>query len=250
MPFLPLSMRNLICNPNLIKTGLDLIEFPTLIFFQTGYSIFTLRQASRRSWRIGQDKPVKVYYLAYSGTMQETALALMAAKMETALAVEGDLTDKGLAALADSGSSMLIEMARFLVDPQDFSLEDAWQAFQGEALQADALLDEESETTTQTTTKTTITQGDRQTTVTITRVVRGKVFPGKQKGVGVGVVGKHRLIFQAGNILFNNKTIGRYDRTGLGQINGKPIRLEKAADGYLLVELRPAAAQDQAERVA
>ncbi len=64
----------MICNPNLIKTGLDLLEFPTLIFFQTGYSIFTLRQASRRSWRIGQDKPVKVYYLAYLKTMQETAL--------------------------------------------------------------------------------------------------------------------------------------------------------------------------------
>lgn len=28
----------MLTNPNLIKTGLDLIEFPTLIFFQTGYS--------------------------------------------------------------------------------------------------------------------------------------------------------------------------------------------------------------------
>jgi len=231
----------MICNPNLIKTGLDLIEFPTLIFFQTGYSVYTLRQASRRSWRIGQDKPVQVYYLAYAGTMQETALALMAAKMETALAVEGDLTDKGLLALAESGNSMLIELARSLVDGQQVSLEDAWQKLQAEAMQADALLGGEPEATVQTTTQTTITQGGRRSTVAVTRVVRGKVYPSRQKGVGIGVVGKYRLIFQAGNILFNGRIVGQYDRSGVGQINGKPIRLEKAADGYLLVELRPAA---------
>lgn len=34
----------LICNPNLVKTGLDLLDFPTIIFFQCGYSVFTLRQ--------------------------------------------------------------------------------------------------------------------------------------------------------------------------------------------------------------
>jgi hypothetical protein len=34
--------------------GLDLLAFPTLYFYETGYSLHTLRQASRRSWRIGQ----------------------------------------------------------------------------------------------------------------------------------------------------------------------------------------------------
>jgi len=92
----------LICNPNLVKTGLDLLEFPTIIFFQCGYSVFTLRQASRRSWRIGQDQPVRVFFMAYSKTMQEKALSLMAQKMETSLAVEGELSDKGLAALSES----------------------------------------------------------------------------------------------------------------------------------------------------
>ena len=235
----------MICNPNLIKTGLDLLEFPTLIFFQTGYSIYTLRQACRRCWRIGQDKPVKVYYLAYLKTMQETALSLIASKLETALAVEGELSDKGLTALAESGSSMLIEMARSLVDDsQTISLEDAWQGLQAQESQADVLLGQESQVTTQTTTQTTtITQGDQQTTVSITRVVRGKIKIGKMKGVhvGIGMVGNHQLIFWAGNIYHNNKPIGQYDRSGYGQIKGKPIRLEKAADGYLLVELQKAA---------
>ena len=106
----------MIANPNLIKTGLDLIEFPTIIFFQTGYSVFTLRQASRRSWRIGQNMPVRVYYLSYADTMQSTALSLIATKLETALAIEGDLSDKGLATLGEGANSMLIEMAKTLLE--------------------------------------------------------------------------------------------------------------------------------------
>ena len=43
-----------ICHPKLVETGLDLLAFPTLYFYETGYSLHTLRQASRRSWRIGQ----------------------------------------------------------------------------------------------------------------------------------------------------------------------------------------------------
>lgn len=50
----------IIANPKLVETGLNLLDFPTLIFHQTGYSVYTLRQASRRSRRIGQNRDVKV----------------------------------------------------------------------------------------------------------------------------------------------------------------------------------------------
>ena len=53
-----------VCHPKLVETGLDLLSFPTLYFYETGYSLHTLRQASRRSWRIGQTKPVRVKFLA------------------------------------------------------------------------------------------------------------------------------------------------------------------------------------------
>jgi hypothetical protein len=65
-----------ICHPKLVETGLDLLAFPTLYFYETGYSLHTLRQASRRSWRIGQRFPVRVKFVTYSGTMQETCLRL------------------------------------------------------------------------------------------------------------------------------------------------------------------------------
>ncbi|GAH11493.1 unnamed protein product, partial [marine sediment metagenome] len=51
------SLDVLITNPKLVQTGLDLVQFPTIIFFEIEYSVYTLRQASRRSWRIGQNEP-------------------------------------------------------------------------------------------------------------------------------------------------------------------------------------------------
>ena len=88
-----------IANPKLVQTGLDLYDFPTLVYYQTGYSIFNLRQASRRSWRIGQDKDVNVHYLYYRPTMQEKAMKLMGSKLEASLAIEGKFSEEGLLAM-------------------------------------------------------------------------------------------------------------------------------------------------------
>ncbi|RKY12774.1 MAG: ATP-dependent helicase [Planctomycetota bacterium] len=103
-----------IANPKLVQTGLDLYDFPELTFYQTGYSIFTLRQASRRSWRIGQKKPVTVNYLYYRPTMQEKAMSLMGSKLEASLAIEGKFSEDGLLALTQ-GEDMTTAMARALV---------------------------------------------------------------------------------------------------------------------------------------
>jgi SNF2 family DNA or RNA helicase len=50
------GVRVFISHPRLVQVGLDLLCAPAIIWYQTGYSTFTLRQASRRSWRIGQNK--------------------------------------------------------------------------------------------------------------------------------------------------------------------------------------------------
>jgi hypothetical protein len=102
-------------NPMLVQTGLDLLDFPTIIFYQTGYSVFTLRQASRRSWRIGQDKPVRIHYLHYADTMQERALELVGKKLSASLAIEGKLTDDGLASMC-AGDDVTLLLARALVE--------------------------------------------------------------------------------------------------------------------------------------
>ena len=129
----------LICNPRLVETGLDLLDFPSIVFYQCGYSTYTLRQASRRSWRITQKEPVKVYYLTYSETMQTRAMKLIATKLETSLALEGELTDKGLSALSESSDSMTRELARALLDQISFngSLKDIWAAYRKKEVQID-----------------------------------------------------------------------------------------------------------------
>jgi hypothetical protein len=118
----------IIGNPILVQTGLDLLDFPTIIFYQTGYSIFTLRQASRRSWRIGQDKPVRIHYLHYDGTMQERAIELVGKKLSASLAIEGKLTDDGLASLS-AGEDMTLMLARALIDgAQIEGAESVWRS--------------------------------------------------------------------------------------------------------------------------
>jgi hypothetical protein len=104
-----------ICHPKIVETGLDLLDFPTILFHETGYSLHTLRQSSRRSWRIGQRRPVEVKFLAYAGTMQEVCLRLMGKKLLVALAMEGKFASEGLQAI-DGDDDMLTAMARELVE--------------------------------------------------------------------------------------------------------------------------------------
>ena len=68
----------MICHPRLVQTGLDLVDFPTICWAETDYSVYTMRQASRRSWRIGQTRPVKVVFMSYRNSLQADALKLVA----------------------------------------------------------------------------------------------------------------------------------------------------------------------------
>ena len=115
-----------LANPKLVQTGLDLYDFPSLAFYQTGYSLFTLRQAARRSWRIGQDQPVRVHYLYYRPTLQEGALQLMGGKLSASLALEGQFSEEGLLALT-SGEDLTTALARTLVEGLDGEgVEELW----------------------------------------------------------------------------------------------------------------------------
>jgi len=109
------GLQVLITNPRQVQTGLDLIEFPTIIFYELEYSVYTLRQASRRSWRIGQNQPVKVYFMAYQETLQDRGLHLIAAKIRSALAVEGELPDSGLSAL-NQDQDFFLQLARSIME--------------------------------------------------------------------------------------------------------------------------------------
>ncbi len=105
----------LVCNPELVKTGLDLLEFPAIVFMQSGYNVYTVQQASRRSWRIGQTKSVDVYYLGYAETAQIDCLSLMAKKIAVSQSTSGDTPDTGLDVLNQDGDSLEIALAKRLI---------------------------------------------------------------------------------------------------------------------------------------
>jgi hypothetical protein len=125
------GVQAVICHPKLVQTGLDLIEFPTILFYETGYSIYVLRQASRRSWRIGQRLPVKVKFLHYRDSMQETCLRLMGKKLLVSLAMEGKFSSEGLQSINDE-DDILMAMARELVTEKGIGekADEVWSAIQ------------------------------------------------------------------------------------------------------------------------
>jgi len=122
-----------ISHPKLVETGLDLLDFPTIIFYESGYSLHTLRQASRRSWRIGQRRPVRVKFLCYEGTMQTACLRLMGKKLLVALTMEGKFAGEGLQNI-DEDDDMLSAMARELVERNGIgeSADAVWRALNSE----------------------------------------------------------------------------------------------------------------------
>ena len=78
-----------------------------------------MRQASWRSWRIGQTKPVKVVFMSYRNSLQADALKLVAKKLQSSLAVEGELPEDGLAAYGDEGDDMMMALARKIVSGEE-----------------------------------------------------------------------------------------------------------------------------------
>ena len=134
----------LICHPRLVQTGLDLIDFPTICWYETDYSVYVMRQASRRSWRIGQTRPVKVVFMSYRNTLQADALKLVAKKLQSSLAVEGELPEDGLAAYGNDGDDLMMALARKIVsgegDNETESVEEAFAEARNAASEAEEYL--------------------------------------------------------------------------------------------------------------
>lgn len=108
------GMDVLICNPRLVETGLDLIQFSTVVFFEPEYSLYTLWQSVRRVWRLGQTQPVKAVFAVYNTAMEAAALRLMGRKMKAAQLVYGD--EVGGAIVPEEETDFLTQLARDVLD--------------------------------------------------------------------------------------------------------------------------------------
>jgi fructose-1-phosphate kinase PfkB-like protein len=99
-----------------------------------------VRQASRRSWRIGQKEPVNVHHLYYNGTIQEKAITLNVKKLRAALLTEGELTDgQFLEQIEEDG---LVALAKTIIDraEEKISLESELRKLRGVEEETDMIL--------------------------------------------------------------------------------------------------------------
>ena len=118
----------MISHPQLVAIGLDLFNFTrgrhnfnNLSFYQAGYNLFTIRQASRRGYRIGQPLDCTVRYFYYAATMQAIAMNLMSRKAMAAMRLEeGSVSEEGLAAMGGGSDQLaLVNAISEVIDPAD-----------------------------------------------------------------------------------------------------------------------------------
>ena len=121
-----------ICNPELVKTGLDLIFFPTLVFFEITFNLGTMMQAAARAYRLNQTHDhCKTYYLYCTGTMEHTAVQLMSRKQRAAKLLTGDIGLTGLDSLTEGESGF--EEALLNAIAKDEALLDPSEMFKASA---------------------------------------------------------------------------------------------------------------------
>src|SRR5262245_42610320 len=132
----------LVTHPRNVQTGLDLIQFPEVVWYQQDYSVYIVRQASRRSWRIGQKEPVNVHHLYYKRTIQEKAITLNVKKLRAALLTEGELTyGQFLEQIEEDG---LVALAKTIIDraEEKISLESELHKLRGYEEETDMIVPE------------------------------------------------------------------------------------------------------------
>jgi hypothetical protein len=117
------GVQVIIYNMVLVEVGVDLLHFPTIIFYQGNDKINTVRQAAKRHWRIGQSRTCKTIFYVYNGTYQVEQFLRMMAKRSHALLLEGRLDKSQLSRYGgnDQHSSLTKSVAECLVNVEDLS---------------------------------------------------------------------------------------------------------------------------------
>ncbi len=127
--------RVIITNPKCVETGLDFCfekdgcfyNYPTIIFYQIGYSLQTVWQAAHRHLRLNQRVECRTYYMAYENTVQQAVIGIIAKKMTATAAIQGKFSGEGLAAMAE-GVDTKVLLAKALADKDMGGLKDDLQA--------------------------------------------------------------------------------------------------------------------------
>jgi hypothetical protein len=115
-----------------VKTGLNLIQWPSIVVLEPNYSLEVVAQFIRRSFRPTQTQPVKVRFVCYEATMSERAIELVAQKMGTLAMLNGNEFMTGISSIGE-GMSILQQLAQSVTAEQPSERVDLRQAFASSA---------------------------------------------------------------------------------------------------------------------
>ncbi|MDY7079254.1 MAG: DUF6094 domain-containing protein [Chloroflexota bacterium] len=75
------GVKVIISHPGKLETGLDLIHYPWIYFYQPVTNLYTMIQAKGRAWRLGQEWACETHFWYYADTEEHALLQLQADKM-------------------------------------------------------------------------------------------------------------------------------------------------------------------------
>lgn len=118
--------RVIITNPRLTETGLDfcfeyngrLYNYPTIINYQLGYSLYVVLQSNYRHYRLNQVVECRTIYIVSEQTIQIDCIELIANKQVATQVLQGKLSSEGLAALANGVDSRVALTQAFIEENQ------------------------------------------------------------------------------------------------------------------------------------
>lgn len=132
----------IICNQKLVECGLDLLYWPTIIFYQMSYEVSTVRQSSRRAWRVGQDKLCKIFYPVYQGSQAMKQFIHIMNGRGHALQTEGRIDKSELAQYSrDTQSSLARDLASCFASAD---VAQAWQKLAAKELEGVEMIAEDN----------------------------------------------------------------------------------------------------------
>lgn len=109
------GVQVIITNPECVATGLDIIQYPTIYFYEVTTNTKTLRQAEKRAYRPNFIyNECRIYYSFYRDSFQEELLKLQMGKKKSSLALEGVFSEDLLSSMAEGGESIESMLSKVL----------------------------------------------------------------------------------------------------------------------------------------
>jgi hypothetical protein len=104
-----------------VSEGLNLQIVDSIIWVEMAQHLILLTQASQRAWRLGKQEEVRIFYLAYAGTVSHDKLKQLASQGGAAALFSGNAPQGGLAEHVGADQGALAQITQKLGAASDLS---------------------------------------------------------------------------------------------------------------------------------